>query len=74
MTPLNSAPKSLEDAAKSYAMGKTAIMPVTVMKGADLSKSSSSPASVSAAAVPNSYELWQAQQGRDSIAQLNITV
>ena len=42
-----SAPKTLEDAAKNYAMGKTATL------------KAASPANV-----PNSYEVWQAQQAK----------
>ena len=55
---LRSAPKTLEDAAKSYAMGKTA----SLFK-AELGQSkAASPAAVSN--VPNSYEVWQAQQAK----------
>ena len=48
----------MEDAAKSYAMGKTA----TLFK-AELGQSKAA----SPANVPNSYEVWQAQQGCNSI-------
>ena len=52
---LRSAPKTLEDAAKNYAMGKTA----TLFK-AELGQSKAA----SPANVPNSYEVWQAQQAK----------
>ena len=52
-----SAPKTLEDAAKSYAMGKTA----TLFK-AELGQSKAASPAVSN--VPNSYEVWQAQQAK----------
>ena len=54
---LRSAPKTLEDAAKSYAMGKTA----SLFK-AELGQSKAASPAVSN--VPNSYEVWQAQQAK----------
>ena len=57
-----SAPKNLQEAAASYAMGKT-----TILK-AELGQSKSSS---SASAVPNSYEVWQEQQGSGQQSRLS---